>query len=461
MKVKQDDFWSYVLRRLRKQVGRQIYDTWFKQTTQHSIEANRLVIQVPSPLFKQLFEEKYFNLIQDIVEDVAEKRMELAFFVDENVEDDISALPLFRNTSPTPRKQPRRPVKSRRPVDELEITYSFLQHQYTFDRFVVGSSNQFAHAAAQAVANNPSKAYNPLFIHGGVGLGKTHLMHAIGNWIKSNNPSSKIMYVQSEQFTNDVITHIRFDRMPDFRRKYRSVDVLLIDDIQFIAGKDSTITEFFHTFNTLYNAQKQIVISSDQPPKKISNLEERIRSRFEWGLIADIQPPSLETKVAILQKKAEELGIDLPNNIAIFMASKIKSNIRELEGSLSNLAARVSLTGARIDMDAASEALKQHITDSENVITIDMVQKQVAQFFDIKTSALRAKGRSQDVTVPRQIAMYICRDLTQQSLAEIGKKFGGRNHTTVIHACKKIESDLKKSVEFRNQIELLIGMLQS
>jgi chromosomal replication initiator protein len=344
---------------------------------------------------------------------------------------------------------------------DISFNETHLQEQYTFDRFVVGSSNQFAHAAAQAVAHNPSQSYNPLYLYGGVGLGKTHLMHAIGNYIKQTRPELKILYVQSEQFTNDVIFHIRFDKMPEFRQKYRNVDILLIDDIQFIAGKDSTVSEFFHTFNTLYNAQKQIVISSDQPPKMISNLEERIRSRFEWGLIADIQPPTLETKVAILQKKAEELKIKLHPDIALFMASKVKSNIRELEGSLLNLAARVSLTGAKIDMDAAWEALRQYVSEQDKQITIDMVQKQVAQHFDIKLSLLRSKGRTQDVALPRQIAMYLCRELTDRSLAEIGKKFGGRNHTTVIHACKKIENDLKNDTSLKNKIKLLRGLLES
>ncbi len=285
-------------------------------------------------------------------------------------------------------------------------------------------------------------------------------MHAIGNYILTQNPSARILYVQSEQFTNEVIAHIRLDRMPEFRKKYRNVDLLLMDDIQFIAGKDSTVNEFFHTFNSLYNAQKQIVISSDQAPRSISNLEERIRSRFEWGLIADIQPPSLETKVAIIQKKAEELNLELPTDIALFMASKIKSNVRELEGSLLNLAARVSLTGAKVDMDAAWEALKQYISEKDKVITVEMVQKQVSQFYDVRASALRAKGRTQDVALPRQIAMFLCRDLTAQSLSEIGRKFGGRNHTTVIHACKKIEKDMKVNNEITNQVNLLKGMLQ-
>jgi len=454
VKTTEENLWGQVLRQLRKRVSKQVFDTWFRQTTQVSVGPDVIVVEVPSPLYQQLFQEKYAHQITEVVEELVQQRMEVIYQV-AKVEDGDHG-PLFEISAPA--KQTRSSKPRILPGGFNEV-WTELKPDYTFDRFVVGSSNQFAHAAAQAVAHNPSKAYNPLYIHGGVGLGKTHLMHAIAHAIRERKPSTKILYAQSEHFTNDVITHIRFDQMQEFRKKYRSVDVLLIDDVQFIAGKDSTITEFFHTFNTLHNAQKQIVISSDQPPRKISNLEERIRSRFEWGLIADIQPPSLETKVAILQKKAEELKIDLPNDIALFMAAKITSNIRELEGSLLNLAARVSLTGSTIDMDAAWEALKQYVSENNQIVSVDMVQKQVAQFFDIKTSALRAKDRSQDIAVPRQIAMYLCRDLTQQSLAEIGKKFGGRNHTTVIHACRKIEADSQKNAELKNQVNLLKGML--
>ncbi|HPQ39703.1 MAG TPA: chromosomal replication initiator protein DnaA, partial [bacterium] len=338
---------------------------------------------------------------------------------------------------------------------------SGLQNRFTFQGFVVGSSNQFAHAAAMAVASNPARSYNPLFLHGGVGLGKTHLMHAIGNEIYKQNHSVKILYVEAERFTNEVIHHIRFDKMTSFRQKYRNVDVLLIDDVQFIAGKDSTVNEFFHTFNALFNDSKQIIISSDQPPRMISNLEERISSRFEWGLIADIQPPTLETKVAILQKKADEENIDLPDDIALIMASRLKSNVRELEGALKNLAARASLTGKKIDMDAVTEAMKPYVSDVDKQITAEMVMKQVAQLYDVKVSSLRSKGRSREIAVPRQVAMYLCDQLTGLSLAEIGKKFGGRNHSTVIHACRKISHDQKLDSELRNRVQLLGNMLKN
>jgi len=381
VKKNPDDLWGQVLKQIKKQVSRQVFETWFKNTSQESQGQHYLTVSVPSNLYRQLFQEKYADKIQEITEELAQCRMEISYHVNPMIAEDLG--PLYRNTAS------REPVEGTSPAllkpdDSNAYKATCLQQHYVFDRFVVGSSNQFAHAAAQAVAHNPSRSYNPLYLYGGVGLGKTHLMHAIGNMIHLTKPELKILYVQSEQFTNEVIYHIRFDRMPDFRQKYRSVDVLLIDDIQFIADKDSTVNEFFHTFNTLHNSRKQIIISSDQPPRLISDLEERIRSRFEWGLIADIQPPTLETKVAIIQKKAEELDLDLTADIALFMASKVTSNVRELEGSLLNLAARVSLTGSKIDKDAAWESLKQYVSESERVITIEMVQKQIAQFYDIK-----------------------------------------------------------------------------
>jgi chromosomal replication initiator protein len=286
-------------------------------------------------------------------------------------------------------------------------------------------------------------------------------MHAIGNEVFKNHPEYKILYVEAERFTNEVIHHIRFDKMTAFREKYRNVDLLLIDDVQFIAGKDSTVNEFFHTFNALFNNSKQIIISSDQPPRMISNLEERISSRFEWGLIADIQPPTLETKVAILQKKAEEEDLDLPNEIALLMASRLKSNVRELEGALKNLGARVSLTGKKIDVDAAMEAMKPYSAEIEKEVTPEMVMKQVAQLFDIKLSDLKSKGRAKDIALPRQVAMYLCDQMTNLSLAEIGKKFGGRNHSTVIHACRKIEKVVPQNTDLRNKLDLLENILKN
>ncbi|MCD4653483.1 chromosomal replication initiator protein DnaA [bacterium] len=473
-----DEVWNRVLKRLRvdkKLLSRQMYETWFKRTRQLSVGRNHLVIEVPTALYGQYLKEKYGNLIQELVEYEAEDRMEVTFEL-ANTSALPSESPLFENLALKPHiqnKEKKRKSSSGRKNNSSEKTpdifsnngntyeESGLQKRFNFDGFVVGSSNQFAHAAACAVAHNPAKSYNPLYLHGGVGLGKTHLMLAIGNEVYRRNPSHKILYVEAERFTNEVIHHIRFDKMPAFRQKYRNVDLLLIDDIQFIAGKDSTVNEFFHTFNALFNDSKQIVLSSDQPPRMISNLEERISSRFEWGLIADIQPPTLETKVAILQRKAEEEDLDLPDSIALLMASRLKSNVRELEGALKNLAARVSLTGKKIDTDAAMEAMKPYTTDVGKRITPDMVMRQVAQLYDVKLSGLRSKGRSREIALPRQVAMYLCDQMTQLSLAEIGKRFGGRNHSTVIHACRKIERDLKTNTELQNRVDLLANMLKS
>lgn len=463
-----------LLRQDKNLMSRQMYETWFKHTRQISAGKNHIIVEVPTALYGQYLKEKYGALIQQLVEAEARCRMEVTFELADTGNLALES-PLFeslvkkdpsgrgRQAGVTVRKGGKRVETTPDVFSNNGNTYaeSGLVPRFTFEAFVVGSSNQFAHAAAQAVAHNPAKSYNPLYLHGGVGLGKTHLMHAIGNAIHQKNPSVKILYVESERFTNEVIHHIRFDKMSAFRQKYRNVDVLLIDDIQFIAGKDSTVSEFFHTFNSLFNESKQIVISSDQPPRLISNLEERITSRFEWGLIADIQPPTLETKVAILQKKADEENLDLPDEIALIMASRLKSNVRELEGALKNLAARVSLTGKKIDMDAALEAMKPYVSDIEKRVTAEMIMKHVAQLFDIKVSDFRAKGRTRDVAVPRQIAMYLCDELTHLSLVEIGKKFGGRNHSTVIHACRKVKEDMESNSDLRNRVNLLVNMLKN
>jgi chromosomal replication initiator protein len=334
--------------------------------------------------------------------------------------------------------------------------------QYTFDTFVVGSSNQLAHAAALAVAERPSKAYNPLYIYGGVGLGKTHLMHAVGNLIQKRNRSVRLTYMSSEKFMNELINAIRHDRTNQFRQKYRNIDVLLMDDIQFIAGKEHTQEEFFHTFNALYDAQKQIVITSDCPPKQIPTLEERLNSRFEWGLIADIQPPDLETKLAILRKKAESELLNLRNEVALYIASGIRSNVRELEGALNRLSARASLDGlavAEIDIPYAKQVLKGFITEENPVISSEMVLRAVASFFSLKPAQLKTKNNSRPIAVPRQIAMYICRELTSQSLPQIGKEFGGKHHTTVLHSVRKIESLREKDSEISAAVNAIVKSL--
>ncbi len=327
-----------------------------------------------------------------------------------------------------------------------------LNPRYTFDSFIVGSSNQFANAACRAVAELPSRSYNPLFIYGGVGLGKTHLMHAVGQYVLQHDRNLKLTYISSERFMNEMINALRFDRVLDFRERYRSVDVLLVDDIQFLAGKEGTQTEFFHTFNALYDSQKQIVLSSDCPPHEIQALEERLRSRFEWGLIADIQPPDLETKVAILKKKAEAEAVPLPDNVAMYIAGKIKSNIRELEGSLIRLIAFASLTGQEISLPLAQEVLKNILDHEEKAVTIENIQKFVADYYNLKMADLRSRNNSKSIAMPRQIAMYLCKALTHASLPEIGRSFGGKHHSTVIHSIRKVEGLRKRDADFNSQI---------
>jgi chromosomal replication initiator protein len=336
--------------------------------------------------------------------------------------------------------------------------------KYTFDQFVVGASNQFANAACLAVADSPGKNYNPLFIYGGVGLGKTHLLHAIGNHIVQHRiltEVKKICYITSEEFTNEVINSLRYEKMDEFRNKYRKMDILLIDDIQFIAGKERTQAEFFHTFETLHQSRKQIVITSDKFPKDIPDFEERLRSRFEWGLIADIQPPDLETKVAILRKKAETENISLPNDVAFFLASQIDSNIRILEGSLIRIGAFASLTKTHIDLQLAKEVLKNIIKTKEEFISVDLIQKIVSNFFNIKISDLKVKRKNKGYVIPRQISMYLSRKFTNASLLEIGEKFGGKDHSTVLHSIKKVEEKMSKETSFKEMIENLQNRIKS
>lgn len=336
-----------------------------------------------------------------------------------------------------------------------------LNPKYTFDSFVIGNSNRFAHAASLAVAESPAKAYNPLFVYGGVGLGKTHLMHAIGHYILQNNPKSKVVYVSSEKFTNELINSIKDDKNVEFRNKYRNVDVLLIDDIQFIAGKDATQQEFFHTFNALHEANKQIILSSDRPPKEIPTLEDRLRSRFEWGLIADIQPPDFETRIAILKKKADVEGLNIPHDVMVYIATKIKSNIRELEGALIRITAYSSLTNKEISVDLAAEALKDIISNKPSKqVTIDLIQDVVANYYNLRVEDFKSQRRTRNVAYPRQIAMYLCRKLTDTSLPKIGEEFGGRDHTTVIHAYEKISEALKEDEALQEAINEITKKIQ-
>jgi chromosomal replication initiator protein len=437
------DFWRLVLAAVEKHLNRHCFETWFRPITYQGRENGVLRLTVPTESFKKCLLENYSGLLSDIIASISHSSMALAVTVESaSYSETAAAAPVIADVSDgNPGLVPK----------------------YTFDTFVVGGSNQLARAAALAVAERPSKAYNPLYLYGGVGLGKTHLMHAVGNLIQKRNRSVRLTYMSSERFMNELVNAIRYDRTIQFRQKYRNIDVLLMDDIQFLAGKERTQEEFFHTFNALYDAQKQIVITSDCPPKQIPTLEERLHSRFEWGLIADIQPPDLETKLAILMKKAQSESFNLCNEVAIFIASGIRSNVRELEGALTRLSARASLDGmdaADIDLAYAKEVLKGFTADEGSNISPDMVLRAVASFFSLKPAQLRAKNNSRPIALPRQIAMYICKQLTHQSLPQIGKDFGGKHHTTVLHSIRKIDSLQKKDPEISATVKKIVKSLR-
>jgi chromosomal replication initiator protein len=366
--------------------------------------------------------------------------------------------PATRITEPTRNLEPGTFEDSLPPV--MPTSSAGLNPRYTFDTFIVGSSNQFAHAACRAVAEAPSRSYNPLFIYGGVGLGKTHLMHAIGHYVLVHDRNLVLTYISSERFMNEMINAVRYDRLIDFRERYRSVDVLLVDDVQFLSGKEGTQNEFFHTFNALYDSQKQIVLSSDCPPHEIEQLEERLRSRFEWGLIADIQSPDLETKVAILKKKAEAEAVPLPDSVAIYIAGRIKSNIRELEGSLIRLIAYASLTGRELSVDLAQDVLRNVKDHEEKAVTIDHIQKFVSDYYQLKLADLKSRNNSKSIAMPRQVAMYLCKNLTHASLPEIGRSFGGKHHSTVIHSIRKVEALRKGDAQFNTLLNSFIESLR-
>jgi chromosomal replication initiator protein len=397
-------------------------------------------------VFKNWLTKHYSGVMSEALMEVGKNNLAVNFVADRP--DDGSAPPLGPDE-----------VRAFSVPPPLELTSpgpAGLNPRYTFDSFIVGSSNQFAHAACRAVAEAPSRSYNPLFIYGGVGLGKTHLMHAVGQYVLDHDRNLKLTYISAERFMNEMINAVRYDRIIDFRERYRTVDVLLVDDVQFIAGKEGTQTEFFHTFNALYDSQKQIVISSDCPPHEIQNLEERLRSRFEWGLIADIQSPDLETRVAILKKKADAEAVPLPDDVAIYIAGRIKSNIRELEGSLIRLIAYASLTGQELSLPLAQEVLRNILEHEEKAVTIELIQKFVADYYNLKLADLKSRNNSKSVATPRQVAMYLCKSLTHASLPEIGRSFGGKHHSTVIHSIRKVEELRKKSNDFDKQIETFL-----
>jgi len=431
--------WDKILQHMERRVNAHSFSTWFRPTRLEGAEGDRLLVRVPTPIFRKRLTQTYGDLLQAVLTEVGMPTARLEFVCAET-----EAPPAV-------------------PPAQAKLDFDSSNHQlnprYTFETFVVGSSNQFAHAAALAVAEQPSRSYNPLFLYGGVGLGKTHLMHAIGHSIKRRNPAARLTYVSAEKFTNEVIAAVRFDRMSAFRDRFRTMDVLLVDDIQFIAGKERTHEEFFHTFNALYEQQRQIVISSDCPPKEISAIEERLRSRFEWGLIADIQPPDLETKIAILQKKAESERVRLADDVAEFIARSIKSNIRELEGALIRLLAYASLTGIELSVTTAQQVLKNLIDTQEKKVSIEQIQRRVGEHFGLRGQDLKVRSNSKAIAFPRQVAMYLVKQLTSASLPEIGRQFGDKHHTTVLHSIHKIESLRRTDKELNKTINRLLDSL--
>lgn len=415
--------WDKVLQNIRTEIGSTSFDIWFSMVKYNTCRNEKIYISVPNTLTKEWIESRYLENMQKTFRDLTQQ--------------DIS---LILTTEPI----------------EKDAYISPLNSKYTFDTFVVGNSNRFAHAACYAVGETPSRAYNPLFIYGGVGLGKTHLMQAIGHRILSNNPKYSVMYVSSEQFTNELIGSIKDDNTPGFRNKYRNIDVLLIDDIQFLAGKERTQEEFFHTFNTLYEANKQLVISSDRPPRNIPTLEDRLRSRFEWGLITDIQTPDLETRIAILRKKAQTDNFNIPYDVLDYIANYIDSNIRELEGALVRLVAYATINNKPLDMATATEALKDILPPpGPKKITIECIQKEVCKYYGLDISEMLSKKRNKQLVVPRQVAMFLCRKLTDASLPLIGDQFGGRDHTTVMHSLDKVNREINEQPELALIIEQL------
>jgi len=434
--------WLQIINSLRNQIDKNSFETWFEPTAYIGQEEDSIYIKVPNSYFKDWLSFHYSRLINKCCQDIFGKILEIKYIYDERPSPFIRRAPLERRHKSGALLNPN------------------LNPNYTFENFVVGSCNQFAQAAAVAVAKNPAQSYNPLYIYGGAGLGKTHLMNAIGHYILNTNRRLKILYITTEKFMNDLINHLQYGKILDFRHKYRSVDVLLMDDIHYLSGRERTKEEFFHTFNHLYDSQKQIVISSDCPPKEIPHLEERFSSRFEWGLIADLKPPDIETRIAILKKKSQIEGIELPETVALYIADKVQSNIRELEGYLRRVIAYSSLKGEQVDLDIAKEALKGLLDTASSFVTVEKIQKIVCHKFKIKLSQIKSKNNSPKVAFPRQIAMYLTKELTNNSLPEIGRKFGGKHHTTVIHSIRKIEKLRNEDQDFNKEMNILISSIR-
>src|SRR5438270_1969409 len=444
--------WIRILDALEKKINRHSYDTWLKPTRYSHASGGILFVRVPTAEFRHVG-DKYADLIQEAIDNLGLEYEDVKFVTPE---DDPASTPVRHDGGLS--------MATSTAAGGNQSRFDWdgaaqLNPRYTFDAFVIGSGNQFAHAACQAVAERPSKAYNPLFLYGGVGMGKTHLMQAIGHEIKRRMPHANICYLSSEKFTNEMINSLRYDKMISFRDKFRNVDVLLVDDIQFLAQKERTQEEFFHTFNALHESMKQIVIASDRPPKELAEIEDRLRSRFEWGLIADIQPPDLETKAAILQKKAEQEKVTLPTDVALYIASNIRSNVRELEGALIRLVAHSSLIGTSITLPYAQQVLKNFIDSQARKVTIEAIQKAVAEQFGLRLVEIKAKNNSRAIVYPRQIAMYLAKHLTEASLPEIGRQFGGKHHTTVLHSVEKINESRKTDKDLNRLLNKLTETL--
>ncbi|HWC20499.1 MAG TPA: chromosomal replication initiator protein DnaA [Terriglobales bacterium] len=459
--------WMRILGALEKKVNRHSYETWLKPTRYSHAVGKVMFVRVPSPEFRHIG-DKYGDLIFEAVDNLG---LEFEDFQFVTVDEDPSVVAQRPPSQGIPAQSANHhatgngtTARSAAGVGPSQSRFDWetaaqLNPKYTFDAFVIGSGNQFAHAAARAVAERPSKAYNPLFLYGGVGMGKTHLMQAIGHEVKKRMPEASICYCSSEKFTNEMINSLRYDKMTSFRDKFRNVDLLLIDDIQFLAQKERTQEEFFHTFNALHESMKQIVIASDRPPKELAEIEDRLRSRFEWGLIADIQPPDLETKVAILQKKSETEKVALPTDLALYIASNVRTNVRELEGALIRLIAYCSLTGAEITLSTAQQVLKNFIDSQARKISIEAIQKAVAEQFGLRLAEIKAKNNSRSIVVPRQIAMYLAKQMTEASLPEIGRQFGGKHHTTVMHSIGKIDEQRRADKDLNRTINKLMETL--
>ncbi len=451
MNIAVENLWEEILSALKPTINDESYELWLKPIKAVSVDAGHFVLQVPNAFFSDWLRERYQDTIESMLRERTGETVSLSFLVQRPAEEPVAP-------APTPR-----PVVTYKPTPDLPPLETHLNPKYTFDTFIVGHSNRFAQAASLAVAKDPGKAYNPLFLYGGVGLGKTHLMHAIGHHMRQNSPSARVLYTTSEKFINEFIDSLRFEKMSQFRQKYRNLDCLLIDDIQFLVNKESSQEEFFYTFNTLYDSRKQIIICSDRPPKEIPTLQERLVTRFEWGVVADIQAPDLETRIAILREKAEAERLYVPDDVILFLASHIRTNIRELEGCLIRVVAHASLTGVALTVDSARETLRDLIAREEaaSPISIEKIQNVVARHYHLEIQDMKSKRRTDAIAFPRQIAMYLARTLTEMSTTQIGDNFGGKDHTTVMHATTKVKNKLESDPFFAALINKIIQEIRT